>query len=649
MTLYRQLLIVLQSLFLLIFVGTLVLGVQGVRAFLADQLAAHAQDTATSLGLSLSPAVEADDRATMTAMVDAIFDRGYYRSIVLESVDGRPLIERRLDVVVEGVPDWLVRWVPLETPEAEALVMAGWRQAATVRVVSHPGYAYRLLRDSLLELGAWFAALALLASLLAWGAVRLLLRPLHAVERQAEALCRREYDVQARLPRTRELRNIVLAMNRMIERVRAMFDDQAREAERLREQAFRDPLTGLGNRRLFEVRLAAALAPEAEPAGGMLALLRLEGLEELNQRLGYEAGDHLLREVAAALAPLAAEEGALLARPGGAEFALLLPGVDAAEAKARVIRACESTEAHLAAADVAEVRFRVGATLIHPGETTADVLAAADEALRAVEDGAPRHWAFYVREATAETEPHGRQDWLAHLDRVLDEGRLVLHAQPVVEIGAPERLFQREILVRIPGLGHGLHPAGSFIALAEHGPRALRLDRAVVARVLERPGTEPLALNLSAAALEDASFVDELVAGVRRTGARLAIELPEAVLVAQGDRLAPALARLRAAGCGLGVDHFGRGFGSLAYLKALHPDYVKLAHDYTLRLMADEETAFVLGTLVRAAHSLDIRVIAQGVEDQRQWARLRELGVDAVQGFAAGRPAAWGASEDVVV
>ncbi len=256
MTLYRQLLIVLQSLFLLIFVGTLVLGVQGVRAFLADQLAAHAQDTATSLGLSLSPAVEADDRATMTAMVDAIFDRGYYRSIVLESVDGRPLIERRLDVVVEGVPDWLVRWVPLETPEAEALVMAGWRQAATVRVVSHPGYAYRLLRDSLLELGAWFAALALLASLLAWGAVRVLLRPLHAVERQAEALCRREYDVQARLPRTRELRNIVLAMNRMIERVRAMFDDQAREAERLREQAFRDPLTGLGNRRLFEVPAA---------------------------------------------------------------------------------------------------------------------------------------------------------------------------------------------------------------------------------------------------------------------------------------------------------------------------------------------------------------------------------------------------------
>lgn len=648
MTLYRQLLLVLLSLILLIFAGTLVLGVQGVRAFLANQLAAHAQDTATSLGLSLSPAFEADDRATMTAMVDAIFDRGYYRSIVLESVDGHPLLERRLEVVVEGVPDALVRWVPLDTPEAEALVMAGWRQAATVRVISHPGYAYRLLWDSLIELGTWFAALALLAALLAWGAVRLLLRPLQAVERQAEALCRREYEVQTRLPRTRELRHIVLAMNRMIERVRAMFDDQAREAERLREQAFRDPLTGLGNRRLFEARLAAALTPEAGHPGGMVALLRLAGLEELNQRLGYEAGDQLLREVAASLQPLVAEEGALLARPAGAEFALLIPGLDAEEAKARAIRACTTLETHLAAADLAEVHYALGVTLFRPGETPAEVLAAADEALRSVEEGAPRHWAFYQRAASAELEPHSRQDWLAHLDRVLSEDRLVLHAQPVVAIDDPARILQREVLVRIPGLGHGLHPASAFIALTDHGPRAVQLDRAVLARVLAQPVAERLALNLSAAALEDEAFIDALLAGVRRSGVPLAIEVPETVLVAGGERLIPVLVRLRAAGLALGVDHYGRGFGSLAYLKALHPEYVKLAHDYTLRLMADAETAFILSTLVRTAHSLDIQVIAQGVEDGQQWARLRELGVDGVQGYAAGRPAAWGGSEDVI-
>ncbi|HET19998.1 MAG TPA: diguanylate cyclase, partial [Chromatiales bacterium] len=485
MTLYRQLLIVLQSLILLIFAGTLVLGVQGVRTFLSDQLAAHAQDTATSLGLSLSPAFEAGDRATMTAMVDAIFDRGYYRSIELKSVDGQPLLERRLDVVVEGVPNWLVHWVPLETPEAEALVMAGWRQAATVRVVSHPGYAYRLLRDSLFELGAWFVALALLAALLAWGAVRILLRPLRAVERQAEALCRREYEVQARLPRTRELRSIVLAMNRMIERVRSMFDDQAREAERLREQAFRDPLTGLGNRRLFEARLAAALAQGAEPGSGMLALAGLDGMEEYNQRRGYEAGDQLLREVAAALAPLAPEPDGLPARLGGADFALLLAGADAEEAKVRVIRISESIEARLAAFDASGVVFRVGVSLFRSGDVAADVLAAADEALRSVEEGAPRHWAFFARDGVAESL--GRQASLAFLDHVLDEGRLVLHAQPVVEAEteAAGRLLHREILARIPGPGRVLQPVGTFLALAEHGPRAIRLDRAVLETVLK--------------------------------------------------------------------------------------------------------------------------------------------------------------------
>lgn len=638
MTLYRQLLIVLTGLFLLIFIGTLGFGVQGTRAFLADQLASHAQDTATSLGLSLSPALEADDMATVTAMVDAIFDRGYYREIVLESVEGKPLLERRLDVRIEGVPEALVRWVPLDTPKVEALVMAGWRQAGVIRVASHPGYAYRLLWDSLLELGLWFAVIGLLAALLAGLAVRLLLRPLHAVERQAEALCRREYDVQERLPRTRELRSIVLAMNGMIARVRAMFDDQAREAERLRLQAFRDPLTGLGNRRLFEARLGAALTPEAESAGGSVALVHVEGLDELNHRRGHEAGDRLLRDIATQLGQVVPGEHDLLARIGGSDFGLILGRADEADLRGWAIRACEMIEHGLSVADEAPWRFRIGLAAFRPGESMADVLAAADEALRHVESGAPRHWALFPQGQAVEV--HARQTWLEHLDRVLEAGRLVLHGQVAVDAAHPERVLHIELLARIPGIDHGLHPVGSLFPLAGHGEHAVRLDRAVVRQALAHAGGGVLAINLSERGLRDAGVIGALTEGMQRRmgGPRLAIELPESLLVAAGPELESSLAGLRAAGCLIGVDHFGRGFGSLAYLKGLHPDYVKLAHDYSPRLLDNGDQGFVVSTLVRVAHSLDIQVIAQGVETQAQWARLLELGVDGVQGYAVGKP-----------
>lgn len=638
MTLYRQLLIVLTGLFLLIFVGTLGFGVQGTRDFLADQLASHAQDTATSLGLSLSPALEADDMATATAMVDAIFDRGYYREIVLESVEGKPLLERRLGVRIEGVPDALVRWVPLETPTAEALVMAGWRQAGVIRITSHPGYAYRLLWDSLLELGLWFAVIGLLAALLAGLAVRLLLRPLRTVERQAEALCRREYQVQARLPRTRELRSIVLAMNGMIERVRAMFDDQAREADRLRLQAFRDPLTGLGNRRLFEARLGASLVPEAESAGGAVALLHVEGLDELNRRQGYEAGDRLLQDIAAQLGQVVPGDHDLMTRIGGAEFGLILGLTDEVDLKGWAIRACEAIERELSVSDEAPWGFRIGLVRFRPGETMADVLAAADEALRNVEPGAPRHWAIFPREQAAEV--HARQTWLEHMDRVLEAGRLVLHGQVAVDAANPERVMHLELLARIPGIDNGLHPVGSLFPLAEHGGHAVRLDREVVRQALAYAGGGVLAINLSESGLKDAGVIRALVEGMQRRahGPGLAIELPESLLVADGPELESSLLALRAAGCLIGVDHFGRGFGSLAYLKGLHPDYVKLAHDYSLRLLEDEDHGFVVSTLVRVAHSLDIQVIAQGVETHAQWTRLLELGVDGVQGYAVDKP-----------
>src|SRR5512138_473982 len=127
MTLYRQLIIFTFLLFLLILSGTWYAKLESTRSFLIDQLESHAQDTATSLALSVSPHVTQKDMTTVESMINAVFDRGYYQIVRYEDPRHKPLLERALEVKIENVPQWFVRLITLKTPEATADVMAGWK------------------------------------------------------------------------------------------------------------------------------------------------------------------------------------------------------------------------------------------------------------------------------------------------------------------------------------------------------------------------------------------------------------------------------------------------------------------------------------------------------------------------------------------
>ncbi len=334
MTLSRQLITLIVALFIIGLLGTLAISLNNTRHFLITQLESHAQDTATSLGLSLSPPMANNDLPTMNSMVDAIFDRGYYQEITIKRIDGSMLIERRNPLRIEGVPTWFVERIPLSTPEGEALVMSGWRQAATVHVRSHPGYAYAELWRNGMETLWWFSAVALGTLVLGLLMLRMVLRPLRAVEAQAEAICARDYRLQAKLPRTRELRRMVEAMNRMSSKVKLMFDEQAQSSERLREHAYKDPVTGLGNRRYFDTQLQHLMVTPEEFGQGALLLVQISDFKGFNDRHGYQAGDALLRRAAALISECCAPGKACsVTRLGGADFAVVAALTTASDAE----------------------------------------------------------------------------------------------------------------------------------------------------------------------------------------------------------------------------------------------------------------------------------------------------------------------------
>ena len=641
MTLYRQLVIFTVSLFLILFVGTWFAKFESTRSFLTDQLESHAQDTASSLGLAISQ--YPDDVVSTQTMINAIFDRGYYETIRFNDPNGKILLERNLKVVIEGVPSWFIKLVPLKVPEANAYVTAGWRQAGTIYVKSHAGYAYNSLWQDIKHTTLLFVLCGIFILIAGGFGLRMLLRPLVLVEQQADALCRKEYEIQTKIPRTRELRRIVFVMNRMTEKVKEMFSEQVIQAEALRERAYNDALTGIGNRRYFESQVTAYLDNRDIDVKGILLLIRIHGLEILNEQKGFLIADELLKRVAASLHEIATGlAGSILARLSGSDFGLFLPDYPSSDAD-RLSREIANKLGGLAAANItaSENVSSVGVCSFDRSVTLGHLLAEADLALAAAAQAGANSWHIRTIVESTDKIPFGQNQWKEALEKVLKDRRIVLYSQPVVKAVDRNTILHLEIFSRII-LGDGeIINAGVFIPVAERLKLISALDRLIIEEVTKldrnKLGTDIIAVNLSPSSLQDESFVQwvqQALVNLSENTPKIIFEFSEFGAVQNENLVKSFAALIRTHGHKLGLDHYGQSCGNLKYLQSLRPDYVKIDRAYTGELKDEEsDSRFFISSICSVAHSIDVVVIAEGVETENQLRYLKELNIDAVQGY----------------
>jgi diguanylate cyclase (GGDEF)-like protein len=648
MTLYRQLIIFTLCLFFLLFTGSWLAKFESTRSFLINQLQSHAQDTATSLGLSISSHVADKDMPTVESMINAVFDRGYYESIRLTDTANKATLERNLKVSIEHVPQWFITLVPLNAPEATANVMSGWRQMGTIHVKSHPGYAYNTLWEDVLRMTLWFVACGILV--LVGGAVglRILLKPLYRVEEQANALCRKEYEIQGHLPWTKEFRSVVQAMNRMTIKIKEMFEEQVAQAESLRERAYHDPITGLGNRRYFDSQVNAYLDQPDTQKKGMILLLQIVDLSGLNQNRGFQAGDELLQRVGGLFRNCFAEyENSVLSRLTGGDFCVFLP--DALSFEAETIVTTVTNHLRQIAAEKISLTDNVGhvgISLFDGPVTLSRLLSEADAALAAAKQIGANAWSIRVVGVESDKMPLGQLKWKELLEKSLKEGKIALDAQSVVATRERNQVLHLEIFSRIVQENGELLSAAFFMPFAERLKLVSSLDRIVIEKItaLDRRTlpTENVAVNISAASLQDSSFrqwLEALLLNLPPRSPRFIFEFTEYGAVQNLPLLREFSAFVRRAGHAIGLDHFGQSFSHLGYLQSLRPEYVKIDRAYTGELKEEEnDSRFYIGSLCSVAHSIDISVIAEGVETERQYQILTEFNLDALQGYFIERP-----------
>ena len=446
------------------------------------------------------------------------------------------------------------------------------------------------------------------------------------------------------------LARLVPAVDREL-REAAVRHERHQAEELLRHQASHDALTGLINRREFERRLATALRETIELGRRhALCYLDLDQFKIVNDTCGHGAGDELLKQLVVQLRG-GIREGDTLARLGGDEFGLLLENCSLASAERAAQNLLERVRRFRFAwlGKTFEVGVSIGLVPIDASSgDVAGVLSAADIACYTAKDLGRHRVHVYRSDDTEVSRRQGEMSWISRIKQALRDGQFQLFAQPIVSARDGE-LRDREVLLRLEGDGGELVLPDAFVPAAERYGVMPAIDRWVVERVVSSCGSwrEELpgagcSINLSGASVNDDGFLRFVRGAIERNGVTpesLCFEITETAAIVNLSRAAHFVRELRAVGCRFALDDFGSGLSSFSYLKNLPVDYLKIAGGFVRGLVDDPVDAAMVEAINRIGHVMGLQTIAEYVEHDSLLARIREIGVDYVQGNAIAPPA----------
>lgn len=560
-----------------------------------------------------------------------LFPEQKFQHVSLLLADTTPLIRIDNDRTIKNIPDWFQSLVTIPEHIEKHTINNGDHDVGILEISTSPRWAYTKYWAFFSQTVASHALLLLFGGIIIISVSRKHFASLKRLAERAYAIDNLNLPPLP-LPKEADMNAIVRAFNKLTYQLDVNFKSQANEAVKLREQAYRDPISGLGNRSFFIHQLSSWLN---ESHKGGLALIQTTLINDYYETLGYQSGDTLIKEIATRLNEAITYNDSTLTRLSRDEFAIIIPNISAEKLTLlgkMILKIFNDIENHadLASPSTTDIGLVYNETRITPSQ----LLSQLDNALAQAKLKA--HESIALIKDPASHNGLGKLQWKQLLEQAINEDLFQYKFQPATLDS--DKTYHYEVFTGIQK-DKAFYSAGQFLGAIEDLKIGSWFDRHVIVTMVNRLNADrqlgPLAINITNSSITDASFVrwlDKLLENNQRLASRLFFEIQEISCIRHTDATSILCTTIKRHHFGVGIDNYGRHFQSLNYLKEIHPDYVKIDYVYTHQLN-DHTKSAVLSSICRTAHSLDIKAIATRVETETQLDRLSDLFVSGHQGF----------------
>lgn len=642
MSIRRQLALYIGLLMVIILSGNLAVNIYNLKSHFEQQLQARADETATTLALTLSQRAQVKDDASLRSMIDVMFDRGHFSLVRFEYTQSSVVIERG-GIEDIGVPVWFKSAMRLTPGFAQAEVLSGWNQLGTLSVAMHQGPSYQQLWQLVKAECAWFLLMTFIVVygmrvLLIW-----LLKPLKQIEGLAQKLSQNQFVHIHDKPTSKEVHSLVQAMNHLSDRLHASFLAHGQTVRKLQQETFNDGLTQVLNNKGWDQYLYDRMKHE-QFAPGWMALVQIENLTLLNEMNGKAVVDELLVQLALQLKTESSlnHEHVGIARTGGADFWLFSPDPLDISYKVR-IEAIHDSLMRLSLVQQYGAQLFFVAMPVHEPQDPASLKHQLDLLLQRSKN---QQESLLI----GETEHHPLTNWVEWQQRLkiaLHDERIQLYAQPLFD--ETHTMIQQEVHCRLLEDDEEPLMAGYFWPMVDKLNLSQEFDRLVIRqwqRLFEaqkdnRSFNGKWVLNIAGKSLNEPSFRQWFMDAVSVEQMQsLIIECSEYTLAHVTVKTQMWLHEMVDKGLRLSVDHVGTSGKSFGFL-ARFPIYQgKIERRYIRDIHQHKDNAFFVSGMIQVFQTQSALCFAEGVEKQEEIDALLKLGVDGVMGYAVGRPEA---------
>ncbi|MBU1994281.1 diguanylate cyclase [bacterium] len=634
MTLFKQIALMLSLFLLVILITVLTLNFKSANQSVQEQLYEDAKNTASSLSLSLGSAN--GDISMMSTMINANFDSGHYHYISLIDVENTVLYERSAENVQTDVPEWFLNAIHIEAPVASANVSAGWNNVGILHVQSDSSHAYTELYTIFKELLISFSILALIGLTILNLLLAAILKPLKKVQLQAEAVIRNEFIIQEKIPYTKEFKDVVLGMNTMVSKVKAMFDKGNEELKKQKELEYIDRATKLKNRKYLIDKLPQYLKIDADSKGGINIMIALSGVIEANEAIGHRRVDTLFMEIAKIFIEQTKHyDNSIISRMNGTEFSILLPDCSDTDALKLAQAIYDSVSKTILACglNITLTFISLGLYEYNYRQSIGQLLSLSDNALAQAKF---KDTHIHLDKAESAVEVMGKEAWRKIIYEALDANNFTFTLWTAVD-GKAKKIAHNVLSITLQAKDGTSYSYGQFMASANQAGLSSNIYKNILEMMFKTPDNRLknsiCSLRLSYEYLSRGETYTELSQLFKNFAAKLPfkliIELPDKLVRQNSEQIKLYKALFEKYTIEMGVFEFIGESEDYQYLQDLRPVYIKGESSYFLT-----QSEQSLSALRLISDSIGISLIATGVMDMQTYQKLADINIHVIQGKA---------------